>query len=120
MAGQPLDRQAGWEAPPPRREQACAAFGQPPEPPTLGRARGHVNEFLMPLAGHLIRAGGRPALCCRHAKEHPFFADPRLRRQCGPVVRPGGVVMSDLLFVGLTVAFFALAAAFAWFCEKVR
>jgi hypothetical protein len=36
------------------------------------------------------------------------------------VVRPGGAVMSDLLYVGLSVAFFVLAAAFSWFCEKVR
>jgi hypothetical protein len=27
---------------------------------------------------------------------------------------------SDLVFVGLTLAFFALAVAYAWFCEKVR
>ncbi|MDD2765483.1 MAG: hypothetical protein PHE83_16095 [Opitutaceae bacterium] len=29
-------------------------------------------------------------------------------------------VMSDLVFVGAAVAFFALAAAYAWFCGKVR
>jgi len=28
--------------------------------------------------------------------------------------------MSDFLFAGLSVAFFALAVAYAWFCEKVR
>jgi len=28
--------------------------------------------------------------------------------------------MSDLFFIGLTVGFFAIAAAFARFCEKVR
>jgi hypothetical protein len=27
---------------------------------------------------------------------------------------------SDLVFVGISVAFFALAAAYAWFCRKVR
>jgi hypothetical protein len=27
---------------------------------------------------------------------------------------------SDLVFVALSLAFFALAAAYAWFCEKVR
>ncbi len=32
----------------------------------------------------------------------------------------GDPAMSDILFVGLAVAFFVLAAAFAWFCEKVR
>jgi hypothetical protein len=29
-------------------------------------------------------------------------------------------LVSDLLFVGLSVAFFAIAAAYAWFCGKVR
>jgi len=28
--------------------------------------------------------------------------------------------MSDLFFIGLTIAFFTFAAAFARFCEKVR
>jgi len=28
--------------------------------------------------------------------------------------------MSDLFFIVLTVAFFFAAAAFAWFCQKVR
>jgi len=28
--------------------------------------------------------------------------------------------MNDLLFIGITVAFFALAAAYAAFCEKIR
>ena len=27
---------------------------------------------------------------------------------------------ADLVFVGISVAFFALAAAYAWFCRKVR
>jgi hypothetical protein len=27
---------------------------------------------------------------------------------------------SDLVFVGISVAFFALAMAYAWFCKKVR
>jgi hypothetical protein len=27
---------------------------------------------------------------------------------------------SDLVFVGISVAFFALATACAWFCKKVR
>jgi hypothetical protein len=27
---------------------------------------------------------------------------------------------SDLVFVGISVAFFAIAAAYAWFCGKVR
>lgn len=27
---------------------------------------------------------------------------------------------SDLVFVGISVAFFAIAAAYAWFCRKVR
>jgi hypothetical protein len=26
----------------------------------------------------------------------------------------------DLVFVGISVAFFALAIAYAWFCKKVR
>jgi hypothetical protein len=30
------------------------------------------------------------------------------------------VTMNDFAFIGITVAFFALAAAFARFCEKVR
>jgi hypothetical protein len=29
-------------------------------------------------------------------------------------------LVMDLVFVGISVAFFALAAAFAWFCRKVR
>ena len=28
--------------------------------------------------------------------------------------------MIDLIFIGITLAFFALAIAYAWFCEKVR
>jgi len=28
--------------------------------------------------------------------------------------------VSDVLFIGAAVAFFALAVAFAWFCGKVR
>ena len=28
--------------------------------------------------------------------------------------------VADLVYVGLTVAFFGLAIAYAWFCEKVR
>jgi hypothetical protein len=27
---------------------------------------------------------------------------------------------ADLVFAGLSVVFFALAIAYAWFCEKVR
>jgi hypothetical protein len=27
---------------------------------------------------------------------------------------------SDLVFVGISVAFFALAMAYVWFCKKVR
>ena len=27
---------------------------------------------------------------------------------------------SDVIFVGLTLAFFAFAVAYAWFCENVR
>lgn len=29
-------------------------------------------------------------------------------------------VVSDAVFVAVSVAFFALAAAYAWFCKKVR
>jgi hypothetical protein len=29
-------------------------------------------------------------------------------------------LVSDLVFFGLTLAFFAVALAFAWFCEQVR
>jgi hypothetical protein len=29
-------------------------------------------------------------------------------------------LFTDLVFVGISVAFFALAAAYAWFCRKVR
>jgi hypothetical protein len=29
-------------------------------------------------------------------------------------------IMNDLLFIGITVAFFAAAALYAVFCEKVR
>jgi hypothetical protein len=29
-------------------------------------------------------------------------------------------VVSDLVFGGISVAFFALAVAYAWFCKKVR
>jgi hypothetical protein len=29
-------------------------------------------------------------------------------------------IASDVAFVALTAAFFALAVAYAWFCEKVR
>jgi hypothetical protein len=28
--------------------------------------------------------------------------------------------VGDLLFAGISVAFFALAVAYAWFCKKVR
>ena len=28
--------------------------------------------------------------------------------------------VGDLVFVGISVAFFALAIAYAWFCKKVR
>jgi hypothetical protein len=27
---------------------------------------------------------------------------------------------ADVIFIGLCVAFFAVAVAYAWFCEKVR
>jgi hypothetical protein len=27
---------------------------------------------------------------------------------------------SDLFFIGISAAFFVLAAAYTWFCEKVR
>ncbi len=30
------------------------------------------------------------------------------------------VATADVAFVALSVAFFAVAGAFAWFCEKVR
>ncbi len=30
------------------------------------------------------------------------------------------VAAADMAFVALSVAFFAAAVAFAWFCEKVR
>ncbi len=30
------------------------------------------------------------------------------------------VFVPDLIFVGLTIAFFATAIGFGWFCEKVR
>ena len=30
------------------------------------------------------------------------------------------LIMNDLLFIGLSVAFFAIAAAYARFCELVR
>jgi hypothetical protein len=55
-----------------------------------------------------------------HANEHPARANFRLRKRPRTGRRPGGFVMSDLVYIGLTIAFFALAAAFAWFCEKVR
>jgi hypothetical protein len=29
-------------------------------------------------------------------------------------------VVGDLVFAGVSVAFFALAIAYAWFCKKVR
>jgi uncharacterized membrane protein len=29
-------------------------------------------------------------------------------------------VVGDFVFVGVTLAFFALAIAYAWFCKKVR
>ncbi len=29
-------------------------------------------------------------------------------------------LVSDLVFTGLTLAFFAIAIAYAWFCERVR
>jgi hypothetical protein len=29
-------------------------------------------------------------------------------------------VVSDAVFVGVSVAFFAFAAAYGWFCKKVR
>jgi hypothetical protein len=28
--------------------------------------------------------------------------------------------LDDLIFIGISVAFFALAVAYAYFCEKVR
>jgi hypothetical protein len=67
-----------------------------------------------------MRAGGPSALSCRHATEQPAFANARSSGWsllAGPL---RGHVMSDLFYIGLTVAFFVLAAAFAWFCEKVR
>jgi len=30
------------------------------------------------------------------------------------------ITMNDLLFLGITVAFFALSAVYAVFCEKIR
>jgi hypothetical protein len=33
---------------------------------------------------------------------------------------PGAQVMSDLAFIGLSVAFFAIAVGYAYFCDKVR
>jgi len=27
---------------------------------------------------------------------------------------------NDFIFIGISVAFFVLAVAYAWFCEKVR
>jgi hypothetical protein len=35
-----------------------------------------------------------------------------------PVALPP--LVTDLVFVAISVAFFALAAAFAWFCRRVR
>ena len=29
-------------------------------------------------------------------------------------------IWSDLVFVGISVAFFGIAIAYAWFCQKVR
>jgi len=40
-----------------------------------------------------------------------------------PLLQPVGILAvstADLLFVGLTLAFFLGAIAFAWFCQKVR
>jgi hypothetical protein len=74
----------------------------------------------MPLAGHLITRRGVFALCCGHANEH--LASAGARPPCPRIVAQQirDRAMNDLLFIGLTVAFFALATAFAWFCEKVR
>ena len=30
------------------------------------------------------------------------------------------ITMNDILFIGITVAFFALSAVYAVFCEKIR
>jgi hypothetical protein len=76
----------------------------------------------MPWAGHLIRAGGAPTLSCRHAIETITApgADARSGDRADAADPSGGFVMSDLAFVGLTVAFFALCIAYTWFCEKLR
>jgi hypothetical protein len=74
----------------------------------------------MPLAGHLIRSGRAAALSSRRATETIISAGVRPRHRPDAPVQHGDPAMSDILLVGLAVAFFVLAAAFAWFCEKVR
>jgi hypothetical protein len=59
-------------------------------------------------------------LSCRRANQTVIAAGGRSRDRIGVAGQRGAPPMSDVLFVGLAVAFFALAAAFAWFCEKVR
>lgn len=70
----------------------------------------------MPWAGHLIRSVQAAELSCRRESE---ITNPEVARP-GAAIPTGDPLMSDVLFVGLAVAFFALAVAFAWFCEKVR
>jgi hypothetical protein len=74
----------------------------------------------MPLAGHLITLRGGLALCCEHANEHRAHAGASKPCPHALAQQLRDRAMNDLLFIGLTVAFFALATAFAWFCEKVR
>jgi hypothetical protein len=74
----------------------------------------------MPWAGHLIRSGRVAELSCRRAIETIISAGGNSRDRGDTAAQPGDPVMSDVLFVSLTVAFFVLAVAFAWFCEKLR
>jgi hypothetical protein len=79
-----------------------------------------VNAFLTHFAGHLITPLNSSALCCPHANEHHSPAHARSHGPANIADQPGGNLMSDLFFIVLTVAFFFAAAAFAWFCQKVR
>jgi hypothetical protein len=44
-----------------------------------------------------------------------FSANLRLNK-----TRTGNFLMNDLIFAGISVGFFALAVAYAYFCEKVE
>jgi len=69
----------------------------------------------MLLGDALIRRSGGQALDWRHD-----FNQPGRWTRAERIPRPKGLVMMDVLFVVITLTFFALAAAYAQFCGKIR